>query len=107
MGMVPSILTAEEHGALRILEEQERVRHRLHAQQTAEASLAARPKGGVDIGRAGASGGRMRAGSDDSNPEPTGRRQRGRPRLDTKDESAAEVSLPTPKEHGYSRLFPF
>lgn len=100
MDMDLSILSAEEHGDLRILEERERAR-RLQAHR-ADHSMAARPDGPGEAKGRGAGRGRKRAESDDSSHDPTpiarggpgnssNRKQRGRPRLDTKDENAADV----------------
>jgi len=101
MDMDLSILSAEEHGDLRVLHERGRARDRLHAQRLHSMSHPDGPDG-TGRGRGGGGGRRKRSGSDDSVHEPvsvvrgtnTGnRKQRGRPRLDTKDENAADVGI--------------
>ncbi|CUS15240.1 unnamed protein product [Tuber aestivum] len=98
MDMDLSILSAEEHGDLRVLQERGRGRDRLHAQRLHSMS---HPDGqdGAGRGRGAVGGRRKRSESDDSVHEPVGvvrgsntgnRKQRGRPRLDTKDENAAD-----------------
>ncbi|KAI5843832.1 hypothetical protein DFP73DRAFT_478774 [Morchella snyderi] len=99
MDMDLSILSAEEHGDLKILEERERIRR----MQTSQHDYQMGGRRGDDLkGRgAGVGRGRKRADSDDSGHDPTpvarggpggssNRKQRGRPRLDTKDENAAD-----------------
>lgn len=99
MDMDLSILSAEEHGDLRILEERERIR-RLQASQQ-DHQMGGRRGDDLKGRGAGAGRGRKRAGSDESGHDqvpvarggPGGtsnRKQRGRPRLDTKDENAAD-----------------
>lgn len=94
-----SILSAEEHSDLRILEERERAR-RMQAHQSDQPM--SRPDGPGESKGRGAGRGRKRAESDDSGHDPmpvarggpgnsSNRKQRGRPRLDTKDENAADV----------------
>lgn len=94
-----AILSAEEHGDLRMMEERERARQRLQAHQRTGDSM---PADGTGRGRGVVGVRRKRSDSDDSiNDPPLGaargsnpgnRKQRGRPRLDTKDENAADVS---------------
>lgn len=99
MDMDLSILSAEEHGDLKILEERERIR-RMQASQH-EYQMGGRRGDDLKGRGAGVGRGRKRAGSDDSGHDPTpvarggpggssNRKQRGRPRLDTKDENAAD-----------------
>jgi hypothetical protein len=102
MDMDLSILSAEEHGDLKILEERERIR-RMQASQH-EYQMGGRRGDDLKGRGAGVGRGRKRAGSDDSGHDPTpvarggpggssNRKQRGRPRLDTKDENAADVRI--------------
>jgi len=103
MDMDLSILSAEEHGDLRVLHERGRARDRLHAQRLHSMSHPDGPDG-TGRGRGAGGGRRKRSGSDGSVHEPVGavrgtntgnRKQRGRPRLDTKDENAADVGILT------------
>lgn len=105
MDMDLSILSAEEHGDLKILEERERIR-RMQASQH-EYQMGGRRGDDLKGRGAGVGRGRKRAGSDDSGHDPTpvarggpggssNRKQRGRPRLDTKDENAADVCIYLP-----------
>ncbi|PWW76462.1 hypothetical protein C7212DRAFT_363300 [Tuber magnatum] len=98
MDMDLSILSAEEHGDLRVLQDRGRGRDRLHTQRLHSMSHPDGPDG-AGRGRGAVGGRRKRSESDDSVHEPVGvvrgtstgnRKQRGRPRLDTKDENAAD-----------------
>lgn len=108
-----SILSAEEHGDLRILEERERAR-RMQAHQP-DQQMSSHPDGPGESKGRGAGRGRKRAESDDSSHDSmpvarggpgnsSNRKQRGRPRLDTKDENAADVGFPASSVEFFNRF---